>query len=143
MKLISMRRPSTASTDAIWVMGSSRVTPPGKKPRPWNEVTLQNDALQHLRTVGEACGVLVETLGLQGERKLPVGPYSTLIGRQVFGGRELVALRVAARKSAPRRSSPTRVRSASSSQLMGPRPPLCVASSHSMSARVSVNHLNG
>jgi hypothetical protein len=49
MKLISISRPMTASMAASTVTGSSSVRewpalPPGKKPLPWNEVTLKTCA---------------------------------------------------------------------------------------------------
>src|SRR5262249_19536630 len=45
MKVISMKRPITASSAASTATGSSSVSPPpGKKPRPWKEVTLKTNA---------------------------------------------------------------------------------------------------
>jgi len=45
MKLISISRPTSASAAASLVMGSSREMPPGKKPRPWKDVTLKTSAV--------------------------------------------------------------------------------------------------
>ena len=44
MKLISIIRPMMASRAANTVMGLSSGIPPGKKPRPWNEVMLKMSA---------------------------------------------------------------------------------------------------
>ncbi len=44
MKLISIIRPIMASRAASTVIGLSSGMPPGKKPRPWNEVMLKTSA---------------------------------------------------------------------------------------------------
>src|SRR5258708_950371 len=51
IKVTSMSSPTKASRAARMVRGSSSAIPPGKKPRPWNEVMLNT----HARTV-DRCG---------------------------------------------------------------------------------------